>query len=234
MPKLLNLPPARILLTLREWFDYKISHCVLMTWAFRRICEPCWSCNKYLREFVNLAGPAMLPHTSGILTAVLPCLAYEDEERRMVSFLLSFSFPFILNSFIISLVCFSSIIKSSIYFFSLPFSSITQELASLGWAWWALWMANHYEEEDEGDATAVVTKSDRTIVLSFSGKSVMVLALQQSCCSCWKKATYLSWWHICHKRTGSNIPFCRWGKCLGQWMQLRWSWWKGRRGTSWN
>ena len=36
------------------------------------------------REFVNLAGPAMLPHTSGILTAVLPCLAYEDEERRMV------------------------------------------------------------------------------------------------------------------------------------------------------
>ena len=41
---------------------------------------------KYLiREFVNLAGPAMLPHTSGILTAVLPCLAYEDEERRMVS-----------------------------------------------------------------------------------------------------------------------------------------------------
>lgn len=38
----------------------------------------------WIREFVNLAGPAMLPHTSGILTAVLPCLAYEDEERRMV------------------------------------------------------------------------------------------------------------------------------------------------------
>ena len=32
MPKLLNLPPARILLTLREWFDYKISHCVLKIW----------------------------------------------------------------------------------------------------------------------------------------------------------------------------------------------------------
>ena len=29
MPKLLNLPPARILLTLREWFNYKISHCVI-------------------------------------------------------------------------------------------------------------------------------------------------------------------------------------------------------------
>ena len=29
MPLLLNLLPARFLLTLREWFDYKISHCVL-------------------------------------------------------------------------------------------------------------------------------------------------------------------------------------------------------------
>ena len=40
MPLLLNLLPARFLLTLREWFDYKISHCVvseykefLDTWA---------------------------------------------------------------------------------------------------------------------------------------------------------------------------------------------------------
>jgi len=38
----------------------------------------------WIREFVTLAGPAMLPFTSGILTAVLPCLAYEDEERRTV------------------------------------------------------------------------------------------------------------------------------------------------------
>ena len=30
MPLLLNLLPARFLLTLREWFDYKISHCVLI------------------------------------------------------------------------------------------------------------------------------------------------------------------------------------------------------------
>ena len=29
MPLLLNLLPARFLLTLREWFDYKISHCVI-------------------------------------------------------------------------------------------------------------------------------------------------------------------------------------------------------------
>jgi len=38
----------------------------------------------WIREFVTLAGAAMLPFTSGILTAVLPCLAYEDEERRTV------------------------------------------------------------------------------------------------------------------------------------------------------
>ena len=35
MPKLLNLPPARILLTLREWFNYKISHCVLCTLSYK-------------------------------------------------------------------------------------------------------------------------------------------------------------------------------------------------------
>ena len=29
MPLLLNLLPARFLLTLREWFDYKIWHCVI-------------------------------------------------------------------------------------------------------------------------------------------------------------------------------------------------------------
>ena len=38
----------------------------------------------WIREFVSLAGGAMLPHTSGILTAVLPCLAYDTEDRRTV------------------------------------------------------------------------------------------------------------------------------------------------------
>ena len=38
----------------------------------------------WIREFVVLAGPALLPATSGILAAVLPCLATEDEERRPV------------------------------------------------------------------------------------------------------------------------------------------------------
>ena len=38
----------------------------------------------WIREFVSLAGGRMLPFTSGILTAVLPCLAYDDEEHRTV------------------------------------------------------------------------------------------------------------------------------------------------------
>ena len=38
----------------------------------------------WISEFVCLAGGVMLPYTSGILTAVLPCLAYDDEERRTV------------------------------------------------------------------------------------------------------------------------------------------------------
>ena len=38
----------------------------------------------WIREFVSLAGSEMLPFTSGILTSVLPCLAYDDEERRLV------------------------------------------------------------------------------------------------------------------------------------------------------
>ena len=38
----------------------------------------------WIREFVSLSGSEMLPFTSGILTSVLPCLAYDDEERRLV------------------------------------------------------------------------------------------------------------------------------------------------------
>ncbi|KAJ8925779.1 hypothetical protein NQ315_009629 [Exocentrus adspersus] len=37
----------------------------------------------WIKEFVQLSGPAMLPHMSGIFTAVLPCLAYDTEARRM-------------------------------------------------------------------------------------------------------------------------------------------------------
>jgi len=35
----------------------------------------------WLKEFVNLSGPAMLAFVSGILSAILPCLAYDDEAR---------------------------------------------------------------------------------------------------------------------------------------------------------
>jgi vacuole morphology and inheritance protein 14 len=35
--------------------------------------------------FVSLSGRTMLPHAAGILTAVLPCMAYEDEKRKVRS-----------------------------------------------------------------------------------------------------------------------------------------------------
>ncbi|RZC41579.1 Vac14 Fig4 bd domain containing protein [Asbolus verrucosus] len=37
----------------------------------------------WIKEFVQLSGPAMLPYMSGIFTAVLPCLAYDSDARRM-------------------------------------------------------------------------------------------------------------------------------------------------------
>ncbi|KYB26275.1 Protein VAC14 homolog-like Protein [Tribolium castaneum] len=38
----------------------------------------------WIKEFVQLSGPAMLPYMSGIFTAVLPCLAYDTESRRNI------------------------------------------------------------------------------------------------------------------------------------------------------
>ena len=35
----------------------------------------------WLKEFVSLSGPAMLAFVSGILSSILPCLAYDDEAR---------------------------------------------------------------------------------------------------------------------------------------------------------
>lgn len=37
----------------------------------------------WIKEFVQLSGDQMLPYMSGIFTAVLPCLAYDTEARRM-------------------------------------------------------------------------------------------------------------------------------------------------------
>lgn len=36
----------------------------------------------WMREFIQLAGRAMLPYSSGILTAVLPCLSYDDRKKN--------------------------------------------------------------------------------------------------------------------------------------------------------
>jgi hypothetical protein len=38
----------------------------------------------WIKEFVQLSGPAMLPYMSGIFTAVLPCLAYDTDARRSI------------------------------------------------------------------------------------------------------------------------------------------------------
>lgn len=38
----------------------------------------------WIREFVQLSGHQMLPFVSGILTAVLPCLAYDGDGRKII------------------------------------------------------------------------------------------------------------------------------------------------------
>ncbi|GBP31941.1 Protein VAC14 homolog [Eumeta japonica] len=42
----------------------------------------------WLRQFANLAGEALLPHASGVLMAALPCLAYADDSRRNILYIL--------------------------------------------------------------------------------------------------------------------------------------------------
>ncbi|CAO1392829.1 unnamed protein product [Diamesa tonsa] len=38
----------------------------------------------WLKEFVYISGPAMLTYSSGIFTAILPCLAYESESKKNI------------------------------------------------------------------------------------------------------------------------------------------------------
>ncbi|KAL3288363.1 hypothetical protein HHI36_002811 [Cryptolaemus montrouzieri] len=38
----------------------------------------------WIKEFVQLSGPQMLPYMSGIFTAVLPCLSYDSDARRNI------------------------------------------------------------------------------------------------------------------------------------------------------
>lgn len=38
----------------------------------------------WIKEFVHISGPLMLPYMSGILVAVLPCLAYDGDTRKSI------------------------------------------------------------------------------------------------------------------------------------------------------
>lgn len=38
----------------------------------------------WMREFIQLAGRLVLPYSSGILTAVLPCLSYDDRKKSIL------------------------------------------------------------------------------------------------------------------------------------------------------
>lgn len=49
----------------------------------------------WLKEFVELAGAALLPFASGVLAAVLPCLAYADDPRNSILATRSFLSPYI-------------------------------------------------------------------------------------------------------------------------------------------
>lgn len=37
---------------------------------------------RWISEFVQWSGPQMLQYTHGILTAILPCLAYDESKKR--------------------------------------------------------------------------------------------------------------------------------------------------------
>ncbi|RXN24052.1 VAC14 -like protein [Labeo rohita] len=39
----------------------------------------------WMREFIQLAGRVVLPYSSGILTAVLPCLSYDDRKKNSLN-----------------------------------------------------------------------------------------------------------------------------------------------------
>ncbi|OWK15725.1 VAC14 [Cervus elaphus hippelaphus] len=61
-----------------EMANILVIHCQT-TDDLIQLTAMCW-----LREFIQLAGRVMLPYSSGILTAVLPCLAYDDRKRSIL------------------------------------------------------------------------------------------------------------------------------------------------------
>jgi len=38
----------------------------------------------WLREFITLSGRTMLPFNAGILKAILPCMAYEQDKQNIL------------------------------------------------------------------------------------------------------------------------------------------------------
>ncbi|KAF5919513.1 hypothetical protein HPG69_000112 [Diceros bicornis minor] len=61
-----------------EMANILVIHCQT-TDDLIQLTAMCW-----MREFVQLAGRVMLPYSSGILTAVLPCLAYDDRKKSIL------------------------------------------------------------------------------------------------------------------------------------------------------
>jgi vacuole morphology and inheritance protein 14 len=43
-----------------------------------------FTANFWLKTFVMLSGRTMLPFAAGILSTLLPCLAYDDERRKAI------------------------------------------------------------------------------------------------------------------------------------------------------
>lgn len=60
-----------------EMANILVIHCQT-TDDLIQLTAMCW-----MREFIQLAGRAMLPYSSGVLTAVLPCLAYDDRKKSI-------------------------------------------------------------------------------------------------------------------------------------------------------
>ncbi|NXM21125.1 VAC14 protein, partial [Ploceus nigricollis] len=60
-----------------EMANILVIHCQA-TDNLIQLTAMCW-----MREFIQLAGRVMLPYSSGILTAVLPCLSYDDRKKNI-------------------------------------------------------------------------------------------------------------------------------------------------------
>lgn len=52
---------------------------------------------QWLREFLNMPSyhKVLLPHSAGLLSAVLPCYSYDDDNRQNILFFGLFAFVFL-------------------------------------------------------------------------------------------------------------------------------------------